>query len=152
LSELAVNATCPWITTRGVAKQSVDPAGSVEVARGVAIERLDSVGSVFAACAVAKQSIDSDGGVELARSVVLKRACPQTGVGLGCSNPRQRERENERSNKNGENGFERQHINPLLVFKLFGQQSGHNIVTLKKSSLLCSPGFLSYFSPAVAKV
>ena len=43
-----------------------------------------------------------DGGVEAARGVVLKRACPQTGVALRRSNPRQRERENERSNKDGE--------------------------------------------------
>ena len=37
-----------------------------------------------------------------ARGVVLKRACPQTGVALRRRNPRQRERENEYNHKDGE--------------------------------------------------
>jgi hypothetical protein len=39
--------------------------------------------------------------VEALRGVALKRACPQTGVGLRRSDPRQRERENERNYKDG---------------------------------------------------
>jgi hypothetical protein len=45
----------------------------------------------------AKDRIESAGGVEAARGVANERACPQTGVALRRSNPRQRERENERS-------------------------------------------------------
>ena len=69
---------------------------------------------------VAKERIESAGGVEAARGVVLKRTCPQTGVALRRSNPRQRERENERSNKDGEKrsrvGRMAKHIKPSLLF------------------------------------
>ena len=49
-----------------------------------------------------KESLESDGGVEAAGAVVPKRAGPQTGVALRRSNRRQREREHERNNKDGE--------------------------------------------------
>jgi hypothetical protein len=69
----------------------------------------------------------SDGGVEATRGVALKRSCPQTGVALRCSNPRQRERENERCNKDGEKrssvGRMAKHMNPP-VSKALDQQEG----------------------------
>jgi hypothetical protein len=75
-------------------------------------------GGVGDARGFAKERIDTDGGVETARSVFLKRACPQTGVALRCSNPRQRERENEGSNKDEEKRSRvsrMAHINPSVV-------------------------------------
>ena len=66
-----------------------------------------------------KERIESDGGVESCPwCCLLKRACPQTGVGLRRRNPRQRERENERSHKDGEKrssvGRMAKHIKPSL--------------------------------------
>jgi hypothetical protein len=61
-------------------------------------ESTESAGGVEAARAVAKERTESGGRVVAARGVVLKCAYPQTGVSLRRSNPRQRERENNRSN------------------------------------------------------
>src|SRR4029077_3485758 len=75
-------------------------------------------GSIGVARGVANESIGSAGGVEAARSVASERACPQTGVGLRRSNPRQRERENECSDKDEEKrscvGRVAKHIKPSL--------------------------------------
>jgi hypothetical protein len=71
-----------------------------------------------AARGVAKQRIESDGGVIDAPGVALKRACAQTGVGLRRRNARQRERQNEYRNKDGEKpsriGRMTKHIIPFL--------------------------------------
>jgi hypothetical protein len=73
----------------------------VEAARiGAESERLVSDGDVGVARYVSKERIDSDGSVVGACIVVLKRACPQTGVALRRSNPRLIQREKER--KDGE--------------------------------------------------
>jgi len=64
---------------------------------------------------------------------MLKRACPQTGVTLRRSNPRQREREHERNNKNREKrsvGRMAKHINPPVVEAL-DEQRPSIIQTLK---------------------
>jgi hypothetical protein len=67
---------------------------------------------------VASERIDPNGGVGAPRRVALKRSCPQTGVGLRRRNPRQRERQNEYSHKDGEKrssvGRMTKHIIPSL--------------------------------------
>jgi hypothetical protein len=136
---------------RGVAKEHVGPAGRIGVARDVVTERqestggvvlarvagdegIDSVGGALVARGVAKERLVSDGGVEATSGVALKRSCPQTGVALRQSNPRQRERENERCNKDGEKrssvGRMAKHINPP-VFRVLDQQKACIIETLK---------------------
>jgi hypothetical protein len=101
---------------RGVANERMESAGGVPVARGVAKERVGSTGGIEVANGVAKERVESDGGVEGAGGVVLKRACPKTAVALRPSDFRQRQREDERSNKDGEKrnraGRMARHINP----------------------------------------
>jgi hypothetical protein len=111
---------------RGVGCERLVSYGGVVVARGVANERVGPDGGVFAAhVEEARKRKASDGSVELA-SVATVGKYPQTGVatrtyrsaGLRRSNPSQRERENERSNKDGENrrsvGRMVKHIEPSL--------------------------------------
>jgi hypothetical protein len=87
---------------RGVASERKGPVGGVVVANGVAKECIDSTGGVGVARGVAKERIESGGGVESARGVVTEHSCPQTGVALRPSNPRQREPENDCCNQDGE--------------------------------------------------
>ena len=122
-------------------------AGGVLAARGVSNERTESAGGVVLPVVLLRSAltplaaldcprccyerIDSVGDVEVARGVarspmavlklpvVLSEArLSQTGVALRPSNPRQRERENERSHKDGEKrssvGRMAKHIKPSL--------------------------------------
>ena len=113
-------------------KRALDPVGGVKVARGVAKER-----------------IDSDSGVVAARSVALKRPCPQTGVALRRSNPRQRERENERNHKDGEKrssvGRIAKHIIPSL-FVDEGQNVGDKNIGVELDGVRHDAGGLSLIS------
>jgi hypothetical protein len=73
-----------------------------------------------AARAIAKERLESDRGVVDACGVANERVCPQTGVGLRPRNPRQRKREYERNNKDGEKPSPRmaKHIIPSLFVEL----------------------------------
>ena len=81
-------------------------------------ERIDSSGGVVVARGVAKKGIEPDGGVVGTCGVAEQRPCPQAGVALRRRNPRQSERANERSYKDGEKrsrvGRMTRHIIPSL--------------------------------------
>ena len=112
---LLKSALTPLAVLSPVLLKSADSAGGV-VACGVEKSALTPLAVLKSPVVLQKSASGSDGGVVAARGVVLKCACPQTGVALRRSNPRQREREYERNNKDGEKPSRRmaKHIIPSL--------------------------------------